>query len=69
MPHEGEADKSLACLEADMAYFDARISLTGRPRTLYDRAQVKAYDTLRVLFEDVLRRQRNSGRGKRPPRR
>lgn len=37
----------VAELEADVAYFDARLTLIGRcPDTAYRRAQIKTYETL-----------------------
>lgn len=55
-------DKSLACLEADMAYFDARLSLTGTPRTLYQLAQVKTYHALQQALLPVVERRRRDAR-------
>ncbi|MFM1892794.1 MAG: hypothetical protein RLZ44_1871 [Pseudomonadota bacterium] len=67
---ELQKDKSLACLEADMAYFDARLSLNPDPQTTYQQAQVKTYHELRGIFEAVVegRRQQKPKRRK-PPRR
>lgn len=37
----------VAELEADVAYFDARLTLIGRcPDTAYKRAQIRTYETL-----------------------
>lgn len=48
---------SLSKLEADVAFFDARRALIGdRPRTRYQRAQIKAYETLERLFGAMLQR-------------
>ena len=42
-------------LEADMAFFEARLSLAGQsPDTKYQRAQIKAYRTLGRLIGDTL---------------
>ena len=43
-------------LEADMAFFEARLSLAGEaPDTAYQRAQIKTYKTLGVLLGAKLR--------------
>ncbi|MGD8957965.1 MAG: hypothetical protein PVJ03_11565 [Chromatiaceae bacterium] len=42
-------------LEADMAFFEARLSLAeGAPDTRYQRAQIKAYKTLGRLLGETL---------------
>jgi hypothetical protein len=42
-------------LEADMAFFEARLSLAGdTPDTLYQLAQIKTYQTLGILLGDTL---------------
>ena len=42
-------------LEADIAFFDARLSLAGdAPDTLYQLAQIKTYQTLGLLLGDTL---------------
>ena len=45
----------LFALEADVAYFDARISLAGEhPDTAYQKAQKKTYETLgKVMSGDL----------------
>lgn len=54
-------------LEADMAFFDARISLAAEaPDTVYQRAQIKAYRTLGRLLGDTLEKVRPAARKKRP---
>ena len=51
----GRAD--LSTLEADMAFFEARLSLAGDdPDTSYQRAQIKTYQTLGMLLGDTLER-------------
>ncbi len=46
---------SVSALEADIAYFDARLSLlTEEPLTRYQRAQLKTYKTLEKLLSDKL---------------
>lgn len=46
---------SVSALEADVAYFDARLSLLGEvPATRYQIAALKAYQTLERLLADRL---------------
>ena len=46
-------------MEADMAFFEARLSLAEHAHdTSYQRAQVKAYQTLEQLIGDTLARLR-----------
>ena len=43
-------------LEADMAFFEARLSLAGEtPDTKYQQAQIKAYRTLGAQIGDTLK--------------
>ena len=43
-------------LEADIAFFEARLCLAGeQPDTLYQRAQIKTYQTLEILLGDQLK--------------
>jgi len=46
---------SISTLEADVAYFDARIALLGgKPGSYYQEAQIRAYQELgRVLSETL----------------
>ena len=47
---------SVSELEADVAYFDARLSLLGKPVTQYQKAQFTAYRLLEgLLIEDLVR--------------
>ena len=47
----------LSELEADLAFFEARLSLAGEaPDTAYQRAQIKTYRTLGLLFGNTLSR-------------
>ncbi len=56
----------VAELEADVAYFDARLTLIGRsPDTAYKRAQIRTYQTLSKSLSGTLR----SLKRKRTPRR
>ena len=50
------ADKiDVSSLEADMAFFEARLSLAGEsPNTVYQIAQIKTYKTLGRLIGDTL---------------
>ena len=46
----------VSSLEADMAFFEARLSLAGEtPDTKYQQAQIKAYRTLGALMGDTLK--------------
>jgi hypothetical protein len=47
---------SVSELEADVAYFDARLSMLGQPSTQYQKAQVKAYQVLEgMLVQSLVR--------------
>jgi hypothetical protein len=51
---DGRLDVS--SLEADMAFFEARLSLAGdTPDTSYQLAQIKTYQTLGLLVGDTLK--------------
>jgi hypothetical protein len=51
---DGRLDVS--SLEADMAFFEARLSLAGdAPDTSYQLAQIKTYQTLGLLVGDTLK--------------
>ena len=55
-------------LEADMAFFEARLSLAGdSPDTLYQLAQIKTYKTLGLLLDDTLKTIRPVRKAKRTP--
>ncbi|MFN2187241.1 MAG: fumarate hydratase [Candidatus Promineifilaceae bacterium] len=43
-------------LEADVAYFGARLELIGEPHTRYQLAQLKVYKALEASLEDNLKR-------------
>jgi hypothetical protein len=43
-------------LEADVAYFGARLELVGEPHTCYQAAQLKVYKALEEALGDNLRR-------------
>lgn len=43
-------------LEADIAYFGARLELVGEVQTRYQAAQRKAYQALEVALEETLTR-------------
>jgi len=49
-------------LEADVAFFDARLMLVPEPETHHQRAQIKMYDTLRQIFRDELSERRSVAR-------
>ncbi len=42
--------KSVSELEADVAYFDARLSLLGKPKTSYQKAQEIVYRMLEGML-------------------
>ena len=55
-------------LEADMAFFEARLSLAGEaPDTKYQQAQIKAYRTLGLLIGDTLEKLKPKPRAEAPP--
>jgi hypothetical protein len=43
-------------LEADVAYFGARLELVGEPQTPYQAAQLKVYKALEEALSDNLKR-------------
>jgi hypothetical protein len=43
-------------LEADVAYFGARLELVGEPHTRYQLAQLKVYKALEASLGDNLKR-------------
>lgn len=43
-------------LEADVAYFSARLELVGEPHTRYQLAQLKVYKALEAALGDNLKR-------------
>jgi hypothetical protein len=43
-------------LEADVAYFGARLELVGEPQTRYQAAQLKVYKALEEALGDNLKR-------------
>ena len=45
-------------LEADLAYFGARMELVGTPETCYQEAQLKVYRVLAKSLEETLQRLR-----------
>jgi len=54
-PNLPGARVDVCTLEADMAFFEARLSLAaGAPDTRYQRAQIKAYQTLGRLLGETL---------------
>lgn len=61
----------VASLEADMAFFEARLSLADHaPDTSYQRAQVKTYRTLGILLGRTLKKLRPvAPRARQAPRR
>ncbi len=48
---------SVSELEADVAYFDARLSLLGRPATCYQKAQEVVYRMLEgILIQSLIKK-------------
>ncbi|GEM_PF-1938038 len=48
---------SVSELEADVAYFDARLSLLGRPTTCYQKAQEVVYRMLEgILIQNLIKK-------------
>ncbi len=53
------ASAEISDIEADVAYFDARISLIGQdPETPYQKAQLKTYQILEKMLLDTLERKK-----------
>lgn len=53
---EEQVSPSVSELEADVAYFDARLSMLGQPSTQYQKAQAKAYQVLEgMLVQSLVR--------------
>jgi cell division septum initiation protein DivIVA len=52
----------VSALEADLAYFAARLELIGEPVTSHQRAQIKAYRALEKALESILKRLHTSAR-------
>ena len=48
-------------LEADIAYFGARMEMVGEPQTCYQAAQLKVYRALEDALVETLTRLRGSG--------
>lgn len=56
---ESNRNADLHALEADVAYFEARLSFTAAaPDTLYQRAQQKVYEALAQHYQAELERLR-----------
>ena len=55
---------SVSELEADVAYFDARLSLLGRPTTCYQKAQEVVYRMLEGILIQNLIKKRGAALGK-----
>ena len=54
----------VSALEADLAYFAARLAIIGRPMTMHQRAQMKAYRALEQTLGNILKRLRRSEKRK-----
>lgn len=54
-----KAKADISDMEADVAYFDARITMIGNdPETPYQKAQLKTYRILEKLLQDSLERKK-----------
>ena len=49
---------SISSLEADIAYFEARVELVGKPETCHQEAQIKTYQALDMAMRETLARLR-----------
>jgi hypothetical protein len=49
---------SISSLEADIAYFEARVELVGKPETYHQEAQIKTYQALDTAMRETLARLR-----------
>ncbi len=49
---------SISSLEADIAYFEARVELVGKPETYHQEAQIKTYQALDIAMRETLARLR-----------
>lgn len=45
---------SVSALEADIAYFEARLELVGEPETIHQNAQMKTYQALEKTMIETL---------------
>ena len=55
------SELSLSSLEADIAYFDARLAmLKEKPASYYQEAQIRAYKELESVLGEQLRRLRHA---------
>jgi hypothetical protein len=54
-----EVSQRLSAMEADVAYFEARLTLVGEdPTSVYQRAQLKVFRTLTKLSHAALSKRR-----------
>ena len=61
---ESQQHAELQALEADVAYFEARLSFSaGAADTLYQRAQLKVYEALEQHYRAELERLRQAVKG------
>ena len=60
MDKNKKAKAEISDIEADVAYFDARISMLGQdPDTPYQKAQLKTYKILEELLQTSLARKKS----------
>ncbi len=56
-PEQKQFRTRISALEADVAYFDARLALlTGPPSSCYQDAQIRAYRELITILSEMLSR-------------
>jgi len=59
-----KVDLNPISLEADVAYFGARLEMVGKPETSYQLAQLKVFQSLEKSMEETLKRLRGLGETK-----
>lgn len=62
-PHQPWGRFTITALEADLAYFNARMELIGAPRTTNQKAQLSTFKFLVEAFDKILLRLRRKTRG------
>ncbi|MEJ2576602.1 MAG: hypothetical protein P8106_07915 [Gammaproteobacteria bacterium] len=61
-PARGGRTRLASAIEADLAYFDARLSLIGEhPASVYEQAQARAFTLLGRQLQAALTRARQRG--------
>ena len=63
-PHKRKGRADISALEADVAFFNARLALAGEQQdTAYQKAQKKTYETLDKVISGDLERLRRKPKG------